>query len=241
MPSKDYTNQVFGSLTAIVPTERVNTSGSVYWKFKCVCGAICEKPAAVVKRAVKLAKYPESPSCGCKLPQIFADTAKKHMTTHGLSNHKLYAIHRAMLAICYNQENKSYKDYGAKGVTVCDEWKNSAIAFIQWALANGWEEGKEIDKDTKIEGNKIYSPSTCRVISKLENKRYSHSRATAFGKSKHILLSTEDVNNILTMYLTNEYSQYALATKFNVSRSAIQKLVNTAKISRSFQLSGKTN
>jgi predicted DNA-binding protein (UPF0251 family) len=237
MATKDYSNQVFGSLTAISPINKINSSGSVYWKFQCVCGNICEKPAAVVKRAVQLTKHPESPSCGCKLSQIFSATAKKHMTVHGLSNHKLYAVHRAIIARCYCSTNKSYKDYGAKGVTVCDEWKNSALNFIHWALANGWSEGKEIDKDTKISGNKVYSPETCRVISKLENSRHSHSRTTAFGKSKHILLSTEDVNNILSLYSTNKYSQYELAAKFNVSRSAIQKLVNTAKISRTFQSS----
>ena len=52
-----------------------------------------------------------------------------------------------ILQRCYNSECKSYKNYGAKGVTMCDEWLNSPDKFISWCESNGYDETKVLDKD----------------------------------------------------------------------------------------------
>ena len=232
MTAKDFTGQVFGSLTAISSTTNKNISGSLYWKFKCVCGNECEKVAAVVKKAAQLAQNTQTPSCGCMTSEIASATAKKVRTTHGLTNHPLYAVHNTIKSRCYNQKTKSYLNYGAKGVTMCDVWLKSPIAFIEWALENGWAQGKEIDKDIKVSGNKVYSPETCLVVDKTTNIKHSHTRNNSFGKSKHVILSPSQVEEVLQMYATNTYSQYEIAKKFNITRSAIQRLVNLAGITR---------
>lgn len=232
MTAKNYTGQVFGSLTAVSPTPKKNISGSLYWKFKCVCGNECEKVAAVVKKAAQLAQHAQTPSCGCMTSAIASATAKKVKTTHGLTNHPLYAIHNSIKSRCYNKKAKSYLNYGNKGVIMCSTWLKSPIAFIEWALSNGWTQGKEIDKDIKVSGNKVYSPETCSVVDKTTNIKHSHTRKNAFGKSKHVILSPSQVEEVLQMYATNTYSQYEIAKKFSITRSAIQRLVNLAGITR---------
>ena len=73
-----------------------------------------------------------------------------------------------MISRCYNDKNQAYGSYGAKGVIVCDEWRNDYYLFEKWALSNGYVRGLELDKD--IKGNsKLYSPQTCLWVSKRKN------------------------------------------------------------------------
>lgn len=72
---------------------------------------------------------------------------------------KLYRVWSTMKERCYNPNHIKYKNYGARGITICDEWKNSFKAFRDWAYANGYEEGLSIDR---IDNNKNYEPSNCR-------------------------------------------------------------------------------
>ena len=87
---------------------------------------------------------------------------------------KVWSYYRWLDVIqrCYNQNSNSYKNYGAKGVIVCEEWKLFSN-FKRWFDEN-YIEGYEIDKD--LGGGKIYSPETCRFISKKENRVESSKR-----------------------------------------------------------------
>ena len=81
-----------------------------------------------------------------------------------------------ILQRCYNSECKSYKNYGAAGVTMCDEWLNSPDAFIAWCEANGYDKDKVLDKDILSEQlgiyPKIYSPKTCKFVTPKENRQH---------------------------------------------------------------------
>lgn len=84
-------------------------------------------------------------------------------------NSRLCSIYRAMMKRCYNVNDKYYYIYGAKGVTVCSEWRNTEktvikdvinthliskgyLAFKNWALSNGYRKGLTIDR-INVEGN----------------------------------------------------------------------------------------
>ena len=88
---------------------------------------------------------------------------------------KLYDCWRHMIDRCYNPKSERFKTYGARGVIVCDEWRNNYQNFLDWALSNGWEENLRIDKDflyIEKHGGKtglIYSPEYCRFITHKEN------------------------------------------------------------------------
>lgn len=68
---------------------------------------------------------------------------------------------------CSNPRNTHYGTYGARGITVCEEWEKFE-AFRDWALANGYEASLEIDR---IDNDAGYSPSNCRFVTKAENSR----------------------------------------------------------------------
>lgn len=83
------------------------------------------------------------------------------------SKSKIYYVHNTMNQRCYNQNNAQYKNYGARGISVCDEWKgsNGFEAFYQWSLKNGYKEGLSIDR---IDVNGNYEPNNCRWITQKE-------------------------------------------------------------------------
>jgi len=94
-------------------------------------------------------------------------------TKHGLHKSRINTIYRGIKDRCYNPNNDSYSLYGAKGVTMCEEWKNDFMSFYNWSLANGYKDNLCLDKDKlSKEQNlelKIYSPETCRWITREEN------------------------------------------------------------------------
>jgi len=84
--------------------------------------------------------------------------------SHGYTNHPLYVVWANMKQRCYNKNNTQYKDYGGRGIAVCEEWM-SAKAFIDWALPL-WKKGLELDR-TDNDGN--YCPENCRFVTSKEN------------------------------------------------------------------------
>jgi hypothetical protein len=78
-----------------------------------------------------------------------------------------------MKARCYNEKHDAYPYYGGRGVRVCEEWLNNPKAFIDWAIANGWQRGLDIDKDIKAKkigmDAIVYSPDICQFVTKKEN------------------------------------------------------------------------
>jgi hypothetical protein len=77
-----------------------------------------------------------------------------------------------MLSRCYDENNKYFKWYGGKGVTVCDEWLECKEKFIVWALRNGFEESLTLDR---IDSDKGYSPNNCEWVTRqkqAENRFY---------------------------------------------------------------------
>lgn len=103
--------------------------------------------------------------------------------THGLTQHKLYNVYKSMVNRCSNLNNISYKNYGAKGITVCDEWLNNFLHYYNWCINNGWEDGLVVDR---IDGKKNYCPENCRITSKYDNNKNKESTIylTAFDEKK---------------------------------------------------------
>lgn len=84
-------------------------------------------------------------------------------------NKKLYDIWRQMNRRCDRKENHNYKWYGAKGISVCCEWR-LYNPFKEWAEANGYKDGLSIDR---IDNNGNYEPSNCRWVTKAEQAKHT--------------------------------------------------------------------
>ena len=135
----------FGRLSVIGKTRIIG--GRVAWVCKCDCG---NKTTTLTTELLR----GRTKSCGCYQKER-ASAANK---THGHSGTRLYRIWSNMIQRCSNPKNDNYHLYGAKGIAVCDEWKEFET-FGKWALENGYTDALSIDR---IDNSKGYSPDNCR-------------------------------------------------------------------------------
>lgn len=139
---KDYTGQVFGKLTVIERTEQQNEQGAHYWECRCACGGTkLVIPGSLESGGVL--------SCGCLQP-----------TKGNKTLQRIKKIWHGMIDRCHNPSRNGFKGYGAKGIFVCEEWRNNFYNFADWAIENGYKSGLTIDRFPNKNGN--YEPSNCR-------------------------------------------------------------------------------
>lgn len=85
------------------------------------------------------------------------------------ANHRIKSIFNTMRRRCYNENERTYRWYGAKGIKICDEWLNNPHLFEEWAMQNGYEDYLTIDRRDET---KDYSPSNCRWVTLSQNSKY---------------------------------------------------------------------
>lgn len=143
--------------------------GAVEWfvPCRCECGTY---------RAVRVAQLRSGHSSSCgECVGVNADSKR------------LYNIWRGMLARCYrNDWDTSYADYGGRGITVCDEWRDNFKAFRQWALSHGYANKLQCDR---INNDLGYSPDNCRWVTNDVNQRNRRGLhlITAFGETRCLM------------------------------------------------------
>lgn len=94
---------------------------------------------------------------------------------------KLKSVLSMIKQRCNNPNNKDYARYGAKGITVCEEW-NDTNNFVKWALDNGYKDGLEVERKDNLKG---YSPDNCifadRFIQNQNKRTYKNSVSNFAG------------------------------------------------------------
>lgn len=94
---------------------------------------------------------------------MFKEKEENSNYKHGMTKTRLFEIWAGMKKRCYKKYHTSYKNYGGKGVTMCDEWIDSFINFKDWSYPNGYSDELTIDR---IDPMKNYEPSNCRWATK---------------------------------------------------------------------------
>lgn len=128
---------------------------------------------------------------------------------HGKTPPGLYMSWKKMRYRCSVTTHPSYSRYGGRGITVASEWTDYEV-FREWALANGWAPGLEIDR---IDNDGNYEPGNCRWLDRLTHAR------------RQSTLTHGKVIAIRSYYATGQWTQQGLGTVFGVSKRTVGRIV----------------
>lgn len=215
----DITGQRFGKLVAICQAEpHITQSGNKreMWKCRCDCGNETIKAKADLIRN-------ETKSCGCS---HYVTGNKSPAYKHGRSKERLYTIHRGMLYRCENPSCNNYKYYGARGITVCDDWHN-VNTFIDWALSHGYKNNLSLDR---IDNNKGYEPANCRWAD-------NHTQSTNRRQSHHIMYENNSIP--LTDFAKQNDLNYSFVLTHYLKEETAEEILQNRPVIKVYEYNGK--
>ena len=155
--SIDIPGQTFGRLTAL-ERDVSRTEKNTYWLCKCQCERVVSVRLDHLRSGATL-------SCGCLRPK-----------PHGLRRNRVYGVWAGIIRRCTNPHEKSYSNYGGRGISVHDDWRRDFASFYRYVidLPNFDQEGVSIDR---IDNDGNYEPGNVRWVTKKEqarNARFNH-------------------------------------------------------------------
>ena len=200
---KDLTGQRFGRLTILRRAEsHIGPNGKkrTMWFCRCDCGSL------ITTKGENMTSN-HTQSCGCY--------ATYRRTTHGLSHHRLHNVWNGIEQRCNNLAHKAYANYGGRGINICDEWKNDFKIFYDFAMANGWKQGLQIDR---INNNGDYEPNNCRFVTQIDNIR--NSRAAK--------LTAREVLDIRSAFADKRFgfTRIELAIAYGIKKCQISNVIS---------------
>lgn len=179
--------------------------GNTKWDCVCDCG---------VTSSVRSAELRNGNSTGCKKCQ------RDKVTTHGDYGTRLYNTWAQMKSRCFNINAQSYKDYGGRGITVCDEWSSYPF-FRDWALSNDYTDELTLDR---IDNDGNYDPSNCRWSTMKEQNRNKRGTIRMPDGTAAIVVAESNGVSRMTMYSRIKYGwcvEKAVSFPINYSNKGV--------------------
>lgn len=202
---KDLTGLTFSRLK-VIDMEGLNKHFGAVWNCLCDCGK-------KVKVSANHLRMGTTVSCGCYSREQVA----KRSTTHGLRHTREYKSYRNMLNRCNNPKHRHFKNYGGRGIKVCDSWKECFENFIR-------DMGPHTDLDLtleRIDVNGDYCPENCKWV--YSNEQYNNLRKTVYVVTEWGRISVAEASRKSGIPETTIRSKI----KRGISDSGIFNCVNT--------------
>ena len=203
---EDLTGKTFNYLTVIELKEK-NKKGT-RWLCKCNCG----------NRVIVLASHLKdghTKSCGCFRKN---KSKEEHPTyKHGKRHSRIYSTWVNMKTRCYNKNVKAYKNYGERGIIICDDWidkENGFINFYNWAIKNGYKDDLTIER-INVNGN--YEPNNCKWVTYKEQN--NNRRSNMYIKYKNEKHTLQEWSEILPIKISSNLLRYRIVKGWGVEKS----------------------
>lgn len=195
----DVTGQQFGRLTVVKDLGIFIKDGTTKKNHYFLCRCSCENKTEIIVSLGHL-RSGHTKSCGC----LHEEHNKHGNPKHNLCYNRLYSIYYAMRKRCYKPSQPSYKNYGARGINVCELWLNDFMEFYNWAMQNGYRDGLSLDR---IDVDKDYCPENCK---------WSTMNEQANNKTTTIYLTYKGETKTLTQWANKLGVNYrALYRRYN--------------------------
>jgi len=163
----DLTGERYGRLMALTYVG-VDKNRNSTWLCECTCG----KTTIVSSKSLRSGN---TRSCGCLKLELLVERSTKHR----LCNHPLYTIWQGLKLRCYCPGATKYKDWGGRGIKMCNEWREDFLPFFRWAEPL-WSQDLQIDRE---DNDGDYTPDNCRFVTgsvNCMNRRVKSTNTTGY-------------------------------------------------------------
>ena len=137
-------------------------------------------------------------------------------SSHGMTGHPLYKSWKRIKNRCYNKNSDDYKDYGGRGIVMCDEWKDDFVEFMYWALKHGWRQDLTIERKD-VNGN--YSPNNCTWIPMKEQAKNK--------RNVRLITYKEETHNLAEWARIIGMSRHTLASRLTSKNYTLEEAFET--------------
>lgn len=159
---------------------------SPFWICLCDCGT--EKSVSGYNLLKSIAS-----SCGCITKERLTEKNKRN-ATHRMTGTRLHNIWDTMKARCYRPNSKDFKNYGGRGIMICEEWKMSFETFYEWSMNNGYGDHLSLDR---VDVNVDYEPSNCRwATTKEQGNNTRINRHITINRQTKTIAEWSDISGI---------------------------------------------
>lgn len=214
----------FGKLVVLNIISKIENSGERgrYAHCKCDCGNEKDVRIDALLRG-------DTVSCSCYSKKQSSIRMKKFATIHGLSHHPLYDVWENIVDRCENSKSLSYKDYGGRGIKICDKWRKHPDKFIKFALENGWK--KDLTTD-RIDVNGNYEPNNVRFVNR--HIQSANQRKSIKNKSGYVGITWDKTRSKWISWISINKKTHNLG-RFDNKKDALDKRNNYIRENKLFE------